>query len=229
MLLYLQPTWQADVPESAVTHKVVAVCHIAALHHRHHHSQHFLQSRTSDLRRVKKRIKQVQRPHSWKVSYGDVFTASPFVFWRVVTVPIQSSRAGLAGWFTIYRLCSTNTVYSHLSSRPVLFSCDVEFPLFRFRFRDSEEHLLTECPVLLWKHLICFQQVVDGRRMAAGPNEPAMGELGLDHGGLEAVRGSELNVSVWEQGHRMLQVSVDWTIERNLKPFQTMLPRWNRM
>lgn len=179
MLFYFQPTGQADVPESTVTHKVVAVCHIAALHHSRHHSQHFLQSRTSDVRRMKKRIKQVRRPRSWKVSYGDVFTA----YCLLTCCYVQS-------WFDrlIHDLSSLQHKYIH--------TCPLYlyFPSFRFRFRDSQEHLWTECPVLLWKHLFCFQQVVDSRRMAAGFIEPAMGELGQDHGGLEAVRGSELNV-----------------------------------
>lgn len=209
MLYNLQTTWQADVPESAVTHKVVAVCHIAALHHRHHYSQHFLQSRTSDARRMKKRIKQVRRPRSWKVSYGDVFTASPYclltrcyganpirpeLVWQVDSQSIVS-----AAHILYIQTCPLHLYCSHAMFNFPSFRFRFRFRFsFRFRFIDSQEHLWTECPVLLWKHLICFQQVVSRRWMAAGSIEPAMGELGLDHRGLEAVRGSELNVSAWE-------------------------------
>lgn len=119
MLFYLQPTWQADVPESAVTHKVVAVCHIAALHHRHHYSQHFLQSRTSDVRRMKKRIRQVRRPRSWKVSYGDIFTASPYCLLTLC----YGANPIVQSWFgrLIHNLSSLQ--HKHCIFTPVLYTC----------------------------------------------------------------------------------------------------------
>lgn len=165
----------------------------------------------SDVRRRKKRIKQVRRPRSWKVSYGDVFTASPYC----LLTRCYGANPIIQSWFgrLIHNLASLqhkciHTCPLHLNCSHAMLNLPSFRSRFRFRFRDSQEHLWTECPVLLWKLLICFQQVVDSRRMAAGSFEPTMGELGLDHGGLEAVRGSELNVSAWEQGHMMLPVSV---------------------
>lgn len=96
-------------------------------------------------------------PRPSEVSSTHVFTArfeaSPYCVSPVVTEPIQTSRAGRAGWYTKHRLCRTNML------TPVLFSSDgvfcsihknilwsgiKSFCLSLFPVGRSEE------PVLLW-------------------------------------------------------------------------------